>query len=150
MNTTIRAAANTIISGIIESLPLIFYRLAMRRGVIGINYHVVCDKHLPHIKHIQPYKSTKMFEADLVYLKKHYSVVSYQDCVEHDDFRKARSVGNSIILTFDDGYSECFSVVRPLLKRHNIPCIFFVITDTIDNRVLMYRNKISLCIEQLM
>lgn len=35
-----------IANGIIENLPLRAYRLAMRRGVIGIDYHVVSDEHL--------------------------------------------------------------------------------------------------------
>lgn len=141
--------AKRITNRIIEILPLCAYRLALRRGVLGINYHVVSDEHLAHIKHVLPYKSTKMFEDDLLYLKQSYDLISYQQAIESHHYPRAKSVGNSIILTFDDGYSECFSVVRPLLMKHDIPCVFFVISDVIDNRFMFYRNKVSLCIERV-
>jgi hypothetical protein len=49
----------------------------------------------------------------------------------------------------DDGYSEGFSTIRPLLLDYRVPAIFFVPTDFIDNRVLFYRNKVSLCIDSV-
>lgn len=53
------------------------------------------------------------------------------------------------MLTFDDGFSECFTIVRHLLLKHKIPCIFCISTNFIDNKSMFYRNKISLCVEEI-
>jgi peptidoglycan/xylan/chitin deacetylase (PgdA/CDA1 family) len=128
-------------------LPLFAYRWMIKRSVIVLIYHVVSDKALNHLRHLYPYKSPKMFEADLLYLKKHYNIISYKQLLVHLS-SQTEIPPNSILLTFDDGYSECFSTVRPLLLKHKIPCTFFITTDFVDNKNIFYRSKISLCIEK--
>ena len=53
-------------------------------------------------------------------------------------------------LTFDDGFAECVSVVRPILLRHGANCIFFVITDLIDNGAVFLETKASLCVDAIL
>ena len=62
---------------------------------------------------------------------------------------QAKIKRNWALLTFDDGYSQCFSTIRPILLKHKLPCIFFITTDFIDNKDMFYRNKISLCVERI-
>ncbi|MDT7041544.1 polysaccharide deacetylase family protein [Candidatus Nitronereus thalassa] len=132
-----------------EVLPLSAYRIFMRREVTGLNYHIVSDQDLPHIKYTLPYKSHKQFENDLTYLKSNYKLLSYSQ-VEELILKNTREFENSVILTFDDGYSECYSVVMPLLKKHNIPCMFFVTSEVIDNKFMVYPNKMSLIDDVMM
>src|SRR5262249_20909405 len=40
------------------------------------------------------------------------------------------------------------SVAAPILIRHRVPCIFFIVSDCIDNRHMMYRHKASLCVDK--
>ena len=37
-----------------------------------------------------------------------------------------------------------------MLAKHRVPCIFFLITECIDNRRMMYRHKVSLCISRIL
>jgi peptidoglycan/xylan/chitin deacetylase (PgdA/CDA1 family) len=90
-----------------------------------------------------------MFEADLIYMKRNFNMASYEELLEQSLGGHAECYKNCFVLSFDDGYSECFSVVRPLLLKYKIPCIFFIATDFIDNKHLFYRNKVSLCIERV-
>ena len=106
---------------------------------VSFLYHVVSDLPLPHVKHLYTNKTTRLFEDDLVSLKRYGEV---------GDYRQWTLTEGAPLLTFDDGYAECHSVVRPLLQKHGIPCIFFVTTDWIGNAKLFYRNKVSLCIER--
>lgn len=55
-----------------------------------------------------------------------------------------------MIITFDDGFSECFSLARPLLLKLGIPCTFFVTTDLIDNQHMSNIEKSSLCIDKFL
>lgn len=112
-------------------------------------YHVVSNESLPYLKHLYAYKSSERFERDIIYLKQNYNLVSYEDFIK-DRFRGDIVKPDSVMLTFDDGYRELFSEIRPLLLKHGIAGTFFVSTGFIDNRHMYYRNKISLCIEEIL
>jgi len=131
---------------IADNIPVPVYMTVIKRDVLGLYYHVVSDERLPHIQHIYPYKSTRMFENDLIYLAKNFNLISYEQLSEHYSGGQ-RLKPRSMILTFDDGLSQCYSIARPLLLKHGIPCVFFIPTDYIDNHKMLYDHKASLCID---
>lgn len=111
-------------------------------------YHTVSNKRLPHIENIYPVRNEKLFIEDLDLILKYFEPVSIYE-VENkvqagETFKKP-----SFHLTFDDGLSEIYSVVAPILEKKGIPATFFVNTDFIDNKALFYRYKVSLIIEKL-
>ncbi len=124
-------------------LPLTVLQRLLPRPLTGFFYHMVSDGHVPHVAHLHPYKTTAAFEADLLYLKAHFNLVGYAEILAHTRQGKALPE-QAAFISFDDGYTECYSVVRPLLLKHNIPCIFFLTTNAMDNQALVYNNKASL------
>lgn len=72
------------------------------------------------------------FERQIIYLKRHFNIISLRDLDkiinEGDNFLK-----NSLLITFDDGDLSNYLNAYPVLKRHNIPATFFVITNLIDS-----------------
>ena len=56
---------------------------------------------------------------------------------------------NAVILTFDDGFAECATVIAPLLRQAGIPAVFFVVTDLIDNATLFHESEAALCISAI-
>jgi peptidoglycan/xylan/chitin deacetylase (PgdA/CDA1 family) len=129
-------------------LPLVVYPYLVRREVINFFYHVVSDQSMDHVRHLYPVVPTRVFEDSLGYIRERYHLISYQELHAHR-LESGRIPTRAAHLSFDDGYAECFSAVRPVLLKHNIPCTFFLTTDLIDNQVLFYRNKVSLCIERV-
>ncbi len=129
-------------------IPLGLYPRILRRDVIDFFYHAVSDDALPHVRHLYPVVPVADFKAALLYLKENYSFVSYAQLHAHI-LESAPLPPKAVHLSFDDGYAECFSVVRPLLLKYEIPCTFFITTGLIDNQILFYRNKQSLCVERL-
>jgi peptidoglycan/xylan/chitin deacetylase (PgdA/CDA1 family) len=140
MRTLLSRRAGTYL---MRLLPLQVYGRILPREVVGLCYHVVSERRLPHVANLYPYKSPEQFEADLVYLKRNFRVVSYAELV------RGRVDPNAVHISFDDGYAECFDVVRPLLLKHGLPCTFFVNTDVLDNRRMLGFNRVSLCLEAL-
>lgn len=141
-------AGKDVLASLFRWVPLEVLRRLTPRPLVTLVYHAVSDDPLPHLQHLYPCKGRDAFERDLVYLKRHYRPVSHEDVLAHR--RQARSLPeNAVALTFDDGFAECFSVIRPLLQKHGVPATFFVVTSCIDNRALMFRNKVSLCFERL-
>ena len=127
-------------------IPLSIYKRIMPRPLTEFFYHVVSDELLPHIKHLYPYKNTQEFEQDLIYLKANYTLVGYDAILAHHQ-GKTLLPSNAAHISFDDGFAECYTAARPLLKKHGIPVTIFLVANAVDNRMLMYRNIASLCIE---
>lgn len=138
-----------LVDAVLGRIPLQVYERMYPRPPLGINYHMVSDRSLAHVVHVQEYKTEAMFAADLAYLQQRFELLSYADIVARAGTPRRRSSRPAMVLTFDDGYAECYSVVRPILLRFGVPCIFFAISDAIDNRFLPYPNKVSLCIARL-
>jgi peptidoglycan/xylan/chitin deacetylase (PgdA/CDA1 family) len=131
-----------------RNTPLALYPYLIRRDVIGLFYHSISDEHLPHVQHLYPPEPVARFEAALVYIKKHFNLVTDAQA------EAARTGGlplpaRALHLSFDDGFAECYTVARPLLLKHGVPCTFFITSGWVGNQRMFYRNKASLCIEQM-
>ncbi len=142
------AELRTAAGEILRFIPIGVWHTLFPKSAVGLCYHTVSDTFLPHIKHY-PTLSAAAFERDLVYLQKTFRFTSYDELA---DRRAASNIAkdNPIVLTFDDGFSQCAEIVAPILLRRDIPCIFFVITDLIDNKVMFRESATSLCIDALL
>ena len=102
-------------------------------------YHIISSQSKEHYfdnKKLSP----EMFEAHLSFFKKHFDIISLSDAL-HMAERK-ESLYRKLVLTFDDGFEENYSVAAPILKEKKIPATFFLIGNCIDNKDLMWRNKL--------
>lgn len=143
-----RKTAGKLAKALRKAIPLGLYPYLIRRDVVGVFYHAVSDQRLAHIQHLYPPERVERFEAALRYIKKHYHPVTDAQIEAHR--LHGRSLPRRALhLSFDDGFAECFTVARPLLLQHGIPCTFYVTTDWLDNRSMFYRNKASLCVEAI-
>ncbi len=143
-----RRLAGKLLRGVGRALPLGAYQALFRRDVVGLFYHSVSDEVLPHVQHLYAPEPVARFEAALQYIKQHYHPVTDAEIEAHRVEGKPLP-RRAMHLSFDDGFSECHRVVRPLLLKHSIPCTFYVTTSWLDNASMFYRNKTSLCIEQM-
>jgi peptidoglycan/xylan/chitin deacetylase (PgdA/CDA1 family) len=74
-----------------------------------------------------------LFLTQMVFIKRHYRVITLLDYLE------ARQSGqplpwHSMILTFDDGQRNFFTVAAPVLKELGLPATVFLVTDHVDGR----------------
>jgi peptidoglycan/xylan/chitin deacetylase (PgdA/CDA1 family) len=138
-------------SAISHVIPLRAYRRMIPRELIGFVYHLVSEQPGPHVRHLYSSKTPEMFERDLFYLSENFVLSAYDQLFGGTrGSRLAREKRAAAFVTFDDGLAECSSVVGPILMKHRVPCIFFLVTECIDNRYMMYRHKVSLCISKMM
>lgn len=108
--------------------------------IIPIYYHIVSNKKNPLVDNLYRHKDIENFRKDLDVLEKKYRILDLADI-------KANRRG--VVLTFDDGFSECYEVIYPILQEYSMPAFFFVNNDFIDNKSMFYRAKISLLISKL-
>lgn len=123
-------------------LPI--YITLTRQNTIFPFYHTVSNDDLLHVKHLFPVKTTKQFEKDIDDLLRHFHPISIEDLANNTCIKK-----NSFLLSFDDGFSEFYHTIAPILLRKGIPAIMFLNSAFINNKALFYRCKASLLIEHL-
>jgi peptidoglycan/xylan/chitin deacetylase (PgdA/CDA1 family) len=129
---------------VLRLVPTPIWRRLAPKPAIGLCYHLVSDVDQPHVRHYRPLTTTE-FENDLAYLQRRFVFTSYDELSLRQEPARA-SRDNRVILTFDDGFAQCANVVAPILRRHGLTCIFFVITDLIGGHTLFRESVASLCI----
>jgi peptidoglycan/xylan/chitin deacetylase (PgdA/CDA1 family) len=110
-------------------------------------YHIVNDAEVPHIKHLYKVKGIKGFIKELDYLLKIITPVDFFQLKEI--FENHKDNKRNFFLSFDDGLSEIYHIIAPILKQKGIPATFFLNSAFVDNKDLFYRYKASLIIERL-
>lgn len=111
-------------------------------------YHTVSDVASAHIKHLYQSKKILDFEKDLDFLLSHYRPMDLADVISYiNNGKKTEKPG--FFLTFDDGLSEVYNHICPMLYRKGIPAAVFFNSAFVDNKGLFYRYKASILIEKL-
>ncbi len=112
----------------------------MFRKLTAVMYHYVRElpyTRYPAIKGLL----TSQFKEQLFYLKKHYTFVTVEDCL--DNLENGTSLpANACLLTFDDGYIDHFVTVFPLLEENSIQGCFFPPAKAIITHEVLDVNKI--------
>lgn len=72
------------------------------------------------------------FEKIIHYLKTNYNIVPLKEVFELHRTKKV-SVKKTIAITFDDGYFNNFTVALPILKKHDVPATFYIISESLVN-----------------
>lgn len=111
-------------------------------------YHIVSDNTPTHVANLYPHKSVSSFRNDLDYLLKHFEPISLQELIEIKK-NNLPLKKNCFHLTFDDGLSEFYHVVAPILLEKKIPATVFLNSNFIDNKALFFRYKASILAEEL-
>jgi peptidoglycan/xylan/chitin deacetylase (PgdA/CDA1 family) len=105
-------------------------------------YHYVRDlehSRFPAIKGL----SLERFRRQLDYIQSRYTPISLEDLVEAQASPTNRLPENAILLTFDDGYSDHFLNVFPLLDAKGIKGCFFPPAQAVLEHVVLDVNKIQ-------
>jgi peptidoglycan/xylan/chitin deacetylase (PgdA/CDA1 family) len=111
-------------------------------------YHSVSDSTPLHIKNLYTSRSVQQFKDDLDFLLDNYEPITLQQLIALSHTEK-ETTENYFHLSFDDGLSEFYTIVAPILKERNISATVFLNSDFIDNKNLFYRFKASLLYEKL-
>jgi peptidoglycan/xylan/chitin deacetylase (PgdA/CDA1 family) len=138
----LRNLANAAARRTLGRLPLRFWEAAFPKDLIALCYHMVSDEDLPHFQ-LFNYKSAGQFETDVTFARER--TLTYRMLVQHR-LHNAPIPRNSVLFTFDDGFAECFEVIRPILIKHGVDGVFFVTTDFLDDESMFLECTISRCI----
>ena len=87
----------------------------------------------------------ELFRKQLEFFKENFNVVTMEEVIEAWNLPKGREANlpeNALLLTFDDGYIDNYTVAMPLLKQFGFQGSFFIPGKTFTENVLLDVNKI--------
>ena len=122
------------------AFPLL--RRLLRVDPLIVYYHVVSDHKIPHLSNLYKFRNVSQFNDDLTVLQRFFQPLALQDFLAA--FEGTHSKPDSFMLTFDDGLSQCYEIIAPILNSKGIPAIFFLCSAFVDNKELAYDHKKSL------
>ena len=100
-----------------------------RKRVTILCYHSVSKRTEPHPTDVDSLHLTEQrFQQHLDYLQSHHTIISL------GEFLRARRENRpfppgAVVLTFEDGFRNFYSVVAPILLARQIPATCFIITS---------------------
>lgn len=85
-----------------------------------------------------------LFEQQLQFFINNFTVVDMEDIIKYIQTggKGYKLPDNPLLLTFDDGYIDNFTVALPLLKKYGIQGSFFIPGKTFSENVLLDVNKV--------
>ena len=112
----------------------------MNNKVSFVMYHYVRDlinTRYPRIKGLD----TSKFVEQLKYFKRNYNIISMEDVLSSIKSNNALP-NKSLVLTFDDAYSDHYTNVFPILDDMGIQGSFYVPVKAVTQHVVLDVNKI--------
>jgi peptidoglycan/xylan/chitin deacetylase (PgdA/CDA1 family) len=113
-----------------------------RTDVVFLMYHGV-------IRDDEELESTTIvreseFRRQLKYLKENYECLSIDEALNNCNGRKKPGV----VVTFDDGYANNYTVALPLLDEFRIPAIVYVTTRNMCERTLLWSDRVWVAVKR--
>lgn len=82
------------------------------------------------------------FERHISFVAENYEVVGL-NALRRYFAERVPLPKHAALITFDDGYRECFDVALPILRRHGVTAVFFVSTDHVTRRKVFWWDRIA-------
>ncbi len=82
------------------------------------------------------------FEQQIIYLKNKYNLISLEELKNFSPLEDELPP-KSLLITFDDGDNSLFINALPVLKKHEVPAVIFIITGLIDTNRPFWWNEIE-------
>ena len=110
-----------------SNLLLPFLSAINRRSQFTILiFHRVLERQDP----VRSDLDSRAFESILATVAKHFRVLPLTEAIQR--WQNNDLPGNSLSITFDDGYSDNFHIALPVLHRLGLPATFFVATGFLN------------------
>ncbi|WP_162051940.1 polysaccharide deacetylase family protein [Pontibacter pamirensis] len=123
-----KEAIRNSLYGTLNVLQPLFRRFYKRDNLRVLAYHTIPDP--------------AAFEKQLVYLKRHYNLISVYDLIDHMEKGK-KLPDRPLLITFDDGDMSMYTHGLPLFKKYKVPALLFIITGLIGTDTPFWWNTVQ-------
>jgi peptidoglycan/xylan/chitin deacetylase (PgdA/CDA1 family) len=125
----------TGILNLLEALP-------NRSQLIALNYHRIGtateSQYDPNVFS----EDAQGFDQHLRILKKKFNVVSPDEALSYINGSE-KPQGTCVLVTFDDGYRDCVDVALPIMKKHGVRGVFFVVSQYAEKQPVPWWDEVA-------
>ncbi len=89
------------------------------------------------------------FEVQLKFLTRHYTLTNFKEIGCKLDEEPDYKPENLAILTFDDGYSDFYTEIFPLLRKYNATAVVFPSTQYIESDTPIWFDQLGYILDSL-
>lgn len=82
------------------------------------------------------------FDQQMKFLSEHFTFVGVDEVVAFVE-KGAKLPKNPVLVTFDDGYKECFTQTLPILERYGARAAFFIATQHMTERKMFWWDRFA-------
>lgn len=132
---------------IIYALGFLLYYTKLYRSIIYLRrhtkkilvYHNIGNDN-SFIEGLNISVSIAAFKKQMVFLNKHYNIVSLETLIAHqEENNKSR---NMVAITFDDGYKSFINNAYPILQSYKYAATVFIIKKCVIDNLYMWVNSV--------
>ncbi|MCB0748064.1 MAG: polysaccharide deacetylase family protein, partial [Ignavibacteriae bacterium] len=107
------------------------------KGLKIFYYHLISETEKDYYPH-QSTITTKVFEEQIKYYSNRYEIITINEAYKR--FQSGSKLDKQLVITTDDGFSENYTNVCPILEKYKAKGSFFLIENSIDNKMMMWRH----------
>ena len=134
-----RMCARTGVTRMLETLP-------QRRALIILNYHRIGNADDTLFDSGVFSATAEQFDSQIAYLKRHFHMATLEEVFAIIGGAAPR--GPSVLITFDDGYLDNYTVAFPILRSQDVQAVFFLPTAFIGTGKLPWWDVIAYIIKR--
>ncbi len=131
--------SRTGLTRILETLP-------QRRALIILNYHRIGNADETPFDSGVFSATAEQLDSQLAYLKRRFHMATLEDVFAMMGGDSPR--GTSVLVTFDDGYLDNYTMAFPILRSHGVQAVFFLPTAFIGTGKLPWWDTIAYIIKR--
>jgi peptidoglycan/xylan/chitin deacetylase (PgdA/CDA1 family) len=120
--------------------------MPQRRTLIVLNYHRVGNADETPFDSGVFSATAEQFDSQIAYFKRRFHMATLEEVFAMLDGDAPR--GTSVLITFDDGYLDNYTVAFPILRAHGVQAVFFLPTAFIGTGRLPWWDMIAYIIKK--
>jgi len=128
----------TGLTRLLETMP-------QRRGLIVLNYHRIGNADETEFDSGVFSATADQFDLQIAYLKRHFHMATLKEALAM--LSSDAPQGTSMLITFDDGYRDNYTLAFPILRKHGVQAVFFLPTAFIGTGKLPWWDVIAYIIK---
>ena len=134
-----RMCSRTGLTRILEALP-------QRRALIILNYHRIGNADQTPFDSGVFSATAEQFDSQIAYLKRRFHMATLEEVFAMMGGDAPRRT--SVLVTFDDGYLDNYTVAFPILRSHGVQAVFFLPTAFIGTGKLPWWDIIAYLVKR--
>jgi peptidoglycan/xylan/chitin deacetylase (PgdA/CDA1 family) len=135
----------TLLRRVLTLFGVVLYHAGLAPLVIWLNrrtpkvllYHACESVESDFIRGLHSNTTPHAFAEQLDFLRERYQVIPLAL------LEKGPIPDRAVVITFDDGYRSVYDAAYPLLAARGMPATVYLVTDAVDNRILVWVNALN-------